>query len=110
MRKAMTAFLPAEILSRTKQGFSAPDASWFRGESLDYVRDTLIAKSCPIYDFLDRAATLRLINEHLEGRQNRRLLIWSLLYFSEWCNRFLKEATATAVSGPTLREKELARA
>lgn len=89
MRKAMAAFLPDEIIARTKQGFSAPDASWFRGESLDYVRETLISQQNSIYNYLDRTATLRLINEHLDGKKNRRLLIWSLLYFSEWCKRFL---------------------
>ena len=104
MRKAMSAFLPEEIVDRTKQGFSAPDASWFRGESLDYVRDTLINKSSPIYDYLDRTATIGLIEEHLEGRQNRRLLIWSLLYFSEWCNRFLKDTGAAVAEAPALRD------
>lgn len=94
MRKAMASFLPDDIVDRTKQGFSAPDASWFRGESLDYVRDTLINGNSPIYDYLDRAATTRLINEHLEGRKNRRLLIWSLLYFSNWCRLFLEGAEA----------------
>lgn len=104
MRKAMASFLPDTIVSRTKQGFSAPDASWFRGESLDYVRDTLINKSSPVYDYLDRTATIGLIEEHLEGRQNRRLLIWSLLYFSEWCNRFLKDTGATVAEAPALRD------
>ena len=94
MRRAMAAFLPNDIIERTKQGFSAPDASWFRGESLDYVRDTLISNNSPIYDYLDRSATTELINEHLEGRQNRRLLIWSLLYFSHWCKRFLHQPEA----------------
>ena len=105
MRKAMAAFLPEEIISRTKQGFSAPDASWFRGESLDYVRDTLINNSSPIYDYFDRKATLELINEHLEGQQNRRLLIWSLLYFSEWCNRFLKGVSGIGRALPMPEEK-----
>jgi len=31
-------------------------------------------------DTLDRDAVLRLVDEHLTGRQNRRLLIWSLIY------------------------------
>ena len=30
-------FLPKEVVEREKQGFSAPDASWFKGESIDYV-------------------------------------------------------------------------
>ena len=37
-----------------KQGFSAPDASWFKGESIDFVRDRLLDDGAPIYDCLDR--------------------------------------------------------
>ena len=35
---------------------------------------------------MDRTLTQKLINEHLNGEQNRRLFIWSLLNFEEWCN------------------------
>jgi asparagine synthase (glutamine-hydrolysing) len=37
LRQAMSRFLPQDITSAGKQGFSAPDATWFRRESLDYV-------------------------------------------------------------------------
>src|SRR5437588_8866161 len=36
LRAAMTRIIPQQIIDRSKQGFSAPDASWFRGESIDY--------------------------------------------------------------------------
>jgi asparagine synthase (glutamine-hydrolysing) len=42
-----------------------------------------------LYEFLDRDAVAALVGEHLEGRQNRRLLIWSLVYLEEWCRIFL---------------------
>ena len=78
-RKTMQRHIPEEITGREKQGFSAPDASWFKGESIDYVRQKLYQDSARIYDFLDRDTVQALTNEHLEGKQNRRLLIWSLL-------------------------------
>ena len=37
-----SATCPSEVTDGAKQGFSAPDASWFRGESIDYVRRTLL--------------------------------------------------------------------
>ena len=42
-----------------------------------------------IWSLLDRETVQALVNEHLEGRQNRRLLIWSLLNVETWCERFL---------------------
>ena len=33
---------------------------------------------------MNKDATQKLINEHLEGKQNRRLFVWSLLNFEDW--------------------------
>jgi asparagine synthase (glutamine-hydrolysing) len=88
LRKAMERHVSAEITGRQKQGFSAPDASWFRGESIDYVRRELLDPRAGIYGYFDRAAVLELLNEHLDGRQNRRLFIWSLLSFNQWLKCF----------------------
>ena len=89
LRSAMQRQVPADVVDAVKQGFSAPDASWFRGESIDYVRRRLLNGGARIYRFLDRTAVQGLINEHLEGRTNRRLLVWSLLNFEQWCECFL---------------------
>jgi asparagine synthase (glutamine-hydrolysing) len=89
LRKAMSRFIPPAVTDQEKQGFSAPDASWFKGESIDYVRRRLLANRARIYEFLDREAVQALVSEHLEGQQNRRLLIWSLLNVEQWCERFL---------------------
>ena len=75
----MARHIPDEVADREKQGFSAPDASWFKGESIDYVKRQLFNKKARIYDFLDQKTVLALVGDHLEGRDNRRLLIWSLL-------------------------------
>ena len=34
LRKMMSRYVPTEVIEREKQGFSAPDASWFKGESI----------------------------------------------------------------------------
>jgi asparagine synthase (glutamine-hydrolysing) len=86
LRQVMARYIPPEITSAEKQGFSAPDASWFRGESMNYVRRMLYDDTARIYSFLDKEAVQKLVDEHLEGKQNRRLFIWSLLNF-EWWNR-----------------------
>lgn len=90
LRKAMRRYIPDEVTNREKQGFSAPDASWFKGESIDYVRRLLFDKQARLYHYLDQPATQALVLEHLEGKQNRRLLIWSLLNFEWWLRTFLK--------------------
>jgi len=89
LRKVMERYCPKTITSAVKQGFSAPDGTWFKGESIDYVRKTLIDSQVLIYDYLDRKSVIGLVNEHLEGKKNRRLLIWSLLYFEWWLRKYI---------------------
>ena len=84
LRDVMRNFIPEEITSAEKQGFSAPDATWFKGESIDFVRKTLLSDDANLYQFLDKGAAQAMVNQHLEGEQNRRLLIWSLLNVEQW--------------------------
>jgi asparagine synthase (glutamine-hydrolysing) len=89
MRPLMKRYVPDDIAEGAKQGFSAPDASWFRGESIEFVRRRLFASNARIYDLLDRKAVQAMLNDHLNGTSNRRLLIWSLLYLEEFMDCFL---------------------
>jgi asparagine synthase (glutamine-hydrolysing) len=89
LRKAMSRIVPNDITDAIKQGFSAPDATWFKGESIDYVNKLLLSKKSRIYDFLDFDETAKLINEHISGTSNRRLLIWSLLNLEHWFKHYL---------------------
>lgn len=90
LREVMERYIPPEIVSGEKKGFSAPDASWFKGESIDYVRQMLFDNDAMIYEYLDKSAVLALINEHLEGKQNRRLFIWSLLNVECWLRTYIR--------------------
>ena len=89
LRQMMNRYIPTKITEREKQGFSAPDASWFKGDSIEYVRRRLLNPKARIYDVLDRGTVQGLVNDHLEGRENRRLLIWSLLYLEQTFEGYL---------------------
>lgn len=87
LRSVMQHYIPESVTKLEKQGFSAPDASWFKGESMDYVKEKLLSKHTRIYDLLDQEIITNLIEQHLQGKANRRLLIWSLLYLEQWCKQ-----------------------
>jgi asparagine synthase (glutamine-hydrolysing) len=84
LRDVMQRYIPDTITKAEKQGFSAPDASWFKGESIEFVKRKLGDGNPNIFGYLDRNAVQSLVSEHLSGQQNRRLLIWSLLYLEDW--------------------------
>jgi len=89
LREVMSRYVPDSISKGVKQGFSGPDSSWFRGDSIDYVRKELLSGDAAIYEYLDPDGVRPLVEDHLEGRENRRLLLWSLLSFEQWCRIFL---------------------
>jgi asparagine synthase (glutamine-hydrolysing) len=84
LRDVMRRYIPPEVTVADKQGFSAPDASWFKGDSMQFVRRTLLDRNARIYELLDRDTVQSLIQQHLSGAHNRRLLIWSLLSVEAW--------------------------
>ena len=84
LRDVMKNHIPSSVTQAEKQGFSAPDASWFKGESIEFVKRTLMHSNALIYEFFDRSAVEFLVQEHLNGVQNRRLLIWSLLNVEQY--------------------------
>jgi len=84
LRDMMSRYVPMDIVTAEKQGFSSPDASWFKGESIDFVRRILLNDKARIYEFLDRGPLSQLVVQHLKGERNRRLLIWSLLSIESW--------------------------
>jgi len=92
LREIMQRYLPQTITAQIKRGFSGPDASWFRGDSIDYVKELLLDRDAAVYEFLRPDTVAELLSDHFEGRENRRLLIWSMLSLEHWCQTFLRGA------------------
>ncbi|AAO90365.1 asparagine synthase (glutamine-hydrolyzing) [Coxiella burnetii] len=80
LRKMMSRYVPDNVAHAPKQGFSAPDASWFKGESIEFVRSLLGDRNAKIFELLDYSVVNHLVNDHIQNHHNHRLLIWSLIY------------------------------
>lgn len=84
LRDVMQRYIPEEVTRAEKQGFSAPDASWFKGDSIEFVKRVLLKEDARIFKYVDQQTARGLVQEHLNGVENRRLLIWSLLNVEQW--------------------------
>ena len=89
LRKAMQDYIPEQIINRKKQGFSAPDESWYRGENAEYIKEILLNSDTLCTQFINTEYINKIVNEHLNEGKNHRLLIWSFLNFEWWCRIFL---------------------
>ena len=81
LREVMSDIIPSSVTEGKKKGFSSPDASWFKGESMDFVKTQLFEGKSAIAGYFDLTVLKKLVDEHLNGTSNRRLFIWSLLVF-----------------------------
>ncbi len=89
LRKAMAEILPEKIVNKIKQGFSAPDESWYRGENAVYIKELLLNKKAVSSEFINPHFVEKIVDEHLNQQINHRLLIWSFMNFEWWCRLFL---------------------
>ena len=82
LRKMMKKYVPEEITQAEKKGFSSPDASWFKGDSIEYVKKSILNQKSIIYDYLDFDGVGKLVSEHLQGKEKSKITsIWSLLIY-----------------------------
>jgi asparagine synthase (glutamine-hydrolysing) len=88
-KKAMEGILPAEILKRPKKGFNVPVAYWIGGSLKELVRDQLSSEKLKREGFFEPAYVERLLREHEQGVRDHRKLLWTLLVFELWQEKYL---------------------
>jgi asparagine synthase (glutamine-hydrolysing) len=92
LKEALRGLLPDEVLNRRKQGFTPPDASWYRGETKRYIEDLLLSSATLERDLFEPSALKAILEAHFSGQRNHRFLIWSLMCL-EWWHRLLIDPT-----------------
>ena len=61
----MKNYIPDSITDAEKKGFSAPDSSWFKGESIEFVKKIYQIPQNPLFEYLDFSSIQHLFNEHI---------------------------------------------
>ncbi len=87
LREIAARYLPADIITRRKKGFSMPVDRWFRGELQGWTRNLLLDESVSLPRYFQRAAVERLLTEHAAGK-NHAGRIHTLLMFELWCRAY----------------------
>ena len=92
LKKAARGILPEGIANRPKKGFGIPISRWLTGELKDFMRSTLSEESIKRYGFFHYPTVKALMDQHLAKKKDNRKLLWTLLVFQIWCEKFLKAA------------------
>jgi asparagine synthase (glutamine-hydrolysing) len=89
LKRAAGDLLPSGIITRRKQGLGVPIAAWLRGPLRDVLHERLSAARLTRRGLFEPAPVAQLISEHVAGRRNHRKVLWALLMFDAWCDRYL---------------------
>jgi len=92
LRKAVGDLLPRGIVTRRKRGFSIPVASWLNDELRGLVRDYLNESRLRREGVFNPPAVTALVDEHERRRRNNAKMIWTILMFQAWRERWLDTA------------------
>jgi len=80
--------VPESIITRRKQGFTAPIENWFMGALGGEVRELLLSKRTAARGIFDRDYVERLVTRAF-ARKKDIWRVWSLVTFEMWCRIFL---------------------
>jgi asparagine synthase (glutamine-hydrolysing) len=86
LRQVMSQFVPEAIANGRKQGFTPPDATWYRTSLRPQVEALLLDERTLSRGIFEPSAIRRIWEEHQSQQANHRFLLWSLMLF-EWWNR-----------------------
>ena len=90
LRNTMADILPKNVIEMKKQGFSAPDATWFRSEIKRDEFEPFTKADSTLFSYLNFDVVNEIIDEHQAGKSNKRLFIWSTLYCWLWFKQHKK--------------------
>jgi asparagine synthase (glutamine-hydrolysing) len=80
--------LPRDCVYRPKEGFSIPIKNWLRQEFRGLVEHHLDSARLRAQGLFEPAMVQRLWQEHLANRANHSHILWSLLVFQQWRERW----------------------
>jgi len=88
-KKSIAKHLPKNIINRPKKGFGIPVAKWLKSDLKPMMTDLLSSDHIKSQGIFNPLCTEKLINEHLKGKKDNRKLLWTLITFQLWHEKFI---------------------
>jgi asparagine synthase (glutamine-hydrolysing) len=90
LKKSMQQVLPAQVINRPKKGFNMPVAHWLSGQLRELTLDMLAEARIREQGFFNYNYVKQLLDEHFTQQRDNRKLLWTLLVFQLWYERYVR--------------------
>lgn len=88
LKEVFKPFIPDSLLYRKKMGFSTPLDEWFRGELKELSESRLIGAQRGLKDVFKNDVILNLWGEHQTRKADHGIVLWSMLMYQMWFERY----------------------
>jgi asparagine synthase (glutamine-hydrolysing) len=92
LKRAMAGVVPDNIISRPKKAFAAPVNVWLRSGLEPYARRTVQESRLRDRGLLDDHAIDAMFGEHVAGRRDYGVQLWTLMNLSAWYDHWIAGA------------------
>lgn len=89
LKKAVGSLLPAQVLDHRKQGFVGPMTKWLQTDLKALTLRTLAKDNLGKHGLFNQQAIDTILEDHFGRREINDTLIWSLLVFQKWFDRYV---------------------
>lgn len=90
LKSVAARYVPEECIYRPKEGFSIPIKNWLSTQFRPLMEECLAPKRIKAQGIFNPATIARLQQEHLAGTANHSHILWSMIVFQSWCDRWLE--------------------
>ena len=95
LKKVAEELLPRNIVYRKKKGFGVPLAKWLTSDLKEFMLDYLGQERLERQGLFHYPYVKQLIDEQLNKNKDNRELLWTLLVFQTWYERYIGAQGAT---------------
>jgi len=90
LKKIAQPYLPQNIINRPKKGFGLPIHHWLNNELKGEMHNLLNQNKLSKQEIFDFSFVEQLINEHENNISDHRMVLWNLMMFQWWWDRWMK--------------------
>jgi len=94
-RKALKKYLPAKIINKPKKGFGPPTAAWLRGPLASTLQSIFSLDKIKSAGIFNPDEIARYITEHMQKKADHGRLLWSLLSFQLWYDKYILKQSSS---------------